>query len=334
MALSLAAIANTINSLLPVGTSRRKVIQIVAIVLAVEGFSVILLFSYVGLGLGLVSLLAGIVILTILRPSREAARTETKSPGISLVESLVRLLGGEYVVMLIGALLVTAVILYNRFASARPDIGDVDTICILFGVILLVYPLLYDRYREEMSFSSIFVGALVLFLALPQVLQLFSGESGESTIGNWYVHYMLAAPFAGILDLVGVPTSSVGSMVTIQLQDGTIHTLSISAYCAGLYSFSIFLAAFISFVLVFESLTRRMLVLVLCLGLLAAYVGNILRMVMIGVIGYYEGIDALLWAHRNIGWMIFLSWSSVFWYAIFRYSSRHSHVKDESLGDC
>jgi hypothetical protein len=68
---------------------------------------------------------------------------------------------------------------------------------------------------------------------------------------------MLAAPFAGILDLIGVPASASGNLVTIVFQDGSSHPLSISAYCAGLYSFSIVLSAFFAFVLVFEKLPKR-----------------------------------------------------------------------------
>jgi exosortase/archaeosortase family protein len=64
--------------------------------------------------------------------------------------------------------------------------------------------------------------------------------------------------------------------------------------------------------------------LVLVLGLIAAYLGNLFRMVVIGVVGYFNGIDALLWAHKNVGWIIFLSWSAVFWYLVMRYANRRS----------
>jgi exosortase/archaeosortase family protein len=62
--------------------------------------------------------------------------------------------------------------------------------------------------------------------------------------------------------------------------------------------------------------------LVLSLGLLVAYVGNVFRMVVIGVVGYYHGMEALLWAHDNVGWIVFLAWSSIFWYLVIRYADR------------
>ena len=147
-------------------------------------------------------------------------------------------------------------------------------------------------------------------------------RAGNSA-GGFYVHYMLAEPFTRILNLFGITASSVGNDVTLVFKDGSVNTLSISAYCAGLYSFSIFVSAFISFVLVFERLPTKTTAIVLAAGLLAAYAGNVFRMVIIGVVGYYKGLDALLWTHENVGWVIFLGWSSVFWYLVMRFASRH-----------
>ncbi len=120
--------------------------------------------------------------------------------------------------------------------------------------------------------------------------------------------------------------------MTIQFQDGTVNTLAISAYCAGMYSFSIFLSAFISFVLVFERMKPRTLLLVLGLGLLIAYLGNLFRMVIIGVVGYLWGMGALLWAHENVGWVIFLAWSSLFWWYILSRVSRDDQARSGTEG--
>jgi len=65
----------------------------------------------------------------------------------------------------------------------------------------------------------------------------------------------------------------------------------------------------------------------LAIGLVVAYLGNLFRMVVIGVVGYYRGVQALLWAHENVGWVIFLSWSAIFWYVLLGYVSRRSSGK-------
>lgn len=325
----------TMRGFAPEGNPRRKLLQLLAIVLVIEGLSVLALFSHVWVGIGLVSILIGAILLLLLRPSKEAERTAAiESPGIRFIDWALALLGGELSFILLGASAIILVLIYNLVISQESEMGDLDTISILFGLLLIAYPLLSKRFRIEAVFSLMFTGFVVVFLVLPQVFMSISGGSGTSSVGNWYVEYMLAAPFAEMLDLIGIPASASGNMVTMELKDGTVQLLSISAYCAGLYSFSIFLSAFFSFILVFESLTRRTLVLVLALGLVVAYAGNLVRMVVIGVVGYHYGLGALLWTHENVGWIIFLSWSAVFWYFLLRWTSgRNSGAATEVLSE-
>jgi archaeosortase C (PEF-CTERM variant) len=322
------------DSVVPVGTPKRKVLQIVSLILTVEGISVLTLFSYVGMGVGLLSLVIGLLLMFLMYRGSRAALRESGPPGIRFIESIVRLVGGDYVVMIFGALVIMLVLSYNVAVSARPEIGDVDMISLMFGAAVLLYPVLADRFRVEIGFALLFLGFVVAFLVVPQVVMALSGSDGTSSVGNWYVHYMLAAPFAGILDVIGIESSSSGNLVTIQFQSGEIQTLTISAYCAGLYSFSIFLSAFFSFVLVFESMGRKALVAVLLLGLVVAYPGNLFRMVVIGIVGYYRGIEALHWAHENAGWVIFLVWSSAFWYLLLtRFGNREKDVDARAEGN-
>jgi archaeosortase C (PEF-CTERM variant) len=265
-------------------------------------------------------------LLTLLKPSvpTKDSKEGEETPGIKLIVALVRLVGGDKVVTAMGLLVVLAVVVYNQTISARSEFGDLDTLSMIFGFMLMTYPFLVRKFKIEASFSLLFIALVVVFLVVPQAITSASSNGATSSIGNWYVHYMLAAPFAGVLNLAGIEASSSGNFVTLEFRDGSVQTLGISAYCAGLYSFSIFLAAFFSFVLVFERLPAKTLTLVLTLGLAIAYMGNLFRMVVIGVVGYYRGMDALLWTHENIGWIIFLSWSAVFWYILLGYVSKRS----------
>lgn len=309
------------DRLAPQGSSRRKILHILSIILIFEGISVIILFSYFGLLVGLASLLIGFILLLTVRPppSDVVAPDETETIGVKLLAKFTNLLGA-YGMALLGVLIVVLVIIYNGRISQRPEYGDLDTLSLLLGGLLIVFPFLARKYFVTVGFALIFVAIVVIILVVPQFLVASSGGGGVSRAGNWYVEYMLAAPFATILDLIGIPASSSGDTVTIQFADGTVHPLGISAYCAGLYSFSIFVAAFISYVLVFENFRPKIMGVVLASGLLLAYLGNLFRMVIIGIVGYYEGIKALLWTHENVGWVIFLSWSAVFWYLVIRYA--------------
>lgn len=337
MALTWNGILAYVNKLFPEGSSSRKLLQIVSIILIFEGLSVLILFSYQGAGVGLFSLAMGILVLVLLHPGAkekapplpdektpiEPKISKEDPPGIKFIDAILKAIGNDYIVMAAGAAIIVFVAIWNSFLSANPRYGDYDTLTMIFGGMILVYPLVAPKFRVEVTFSLLFIGLVVLFLVVPQALMSVNSDRG-SAVGNWYVNYMLAAPFSHILDLIGIQSSSTGNMVVIQFQDGSVQNLGISAYCAGLYSFSIFLAAFFSFILVFERLPPKVLAGVIALGLTIAYLGNLFRMVIIGVVGYYEGLDALLWTHENVGWMIFLGWSAVFWYLVIRYADKRS----------
>jgi len=338
MALTWNGILAHVDKLFPEGSSGRKLLQIVSIILIFEGLSVLILFSYQGAGVGLFSLAMGILVLVLLHPGakekapplpdektpKEPKVPKEDPPGIKFIDAILKAIGNDYIVMAAGAAIIVIVVLWNMFLSSSPAFGDLDTLTILFGGLVLFFPLLVHKFKVESIFSLMFIGLVVLFLVVPQAITSLHRGAGSS-VGNLYGQYMLATPFAGILNLVGIHASSSGNIVVLHFHDGTIQALSISAYCAGLYSFSIFLAAFFSFVLVFERLPTRTLVFVLALGLLVAYLGNLFRMVIIGVVGYYRGLEALLWTHENVGWVIFLSWSALFWYFLLGYVSKHSY---------
>ena len=337
MGLTWNGILAYVDKLFPEGSSGRKLLQIVSIILIFEGLSVLILFSYQGAGVGLFSLAMGILVLVLLHPgTKEELQplpdektpigpkiSKEDPPGIKFIDAILKAIGNDYIVMAAGAAIIAVVVIWNMFLSSRPDFGDLDTLTILFGGLVLFFPLLVNKFKVESIFSLMFIGFVVLFLVVPQAVTSLHSGAGSS-VGNWYVQYMLAAPFAGILNLVGIHASSSGNIVVLNFHDGTVQALSISAYCAGLYSFSIFLAAFFSFVLVFERLPTKILAIVLALGIIVAYLGNLFRMVIIGIVGYYKGLDALLWAHENVGWIIFLSWSAVFWYLLLGYVSKHA----------
>lgn len=339
MVLTLAYVKGLVDSFAPEGSPRRKVVQVVSVVLLFEGLSVLALYSYFGIVLGVASIAIGLLLMILLYRQPDQSIALDEPIGVRLLSKAMAMVGGDYVVMSMGALLIVLVFIFNLVVSNRPEYGDADTITTLLGGLLIAYPVIAPKARVEMSFALLFVGLVFSLLAAPQAVTAIFGGDDSNAVSSWYVHYMLAAPFAGSLDLIGVPSSVQGNIVTLTFEDGSVHSLSISTYCAGLYSFSIFLAAFLSFVLVFEKMSVRLTVTVLSLGLVAAYLGNLIRMILIGVIGYFEGIDALLWAHRNVGWMVFLSWSSLFWYLIFRYAQGRStgtaiqRGRDESTGD-
>ena len=116
-------------------------------------------------------------------------------------------------------------------------------------------------------------------------------------------------------------------------------TVVITTACSGIYSFGIFASAFVAFVLAeYDRLTRRIWLL-LALGLMSSYIANVLRMVVIVLVGYYADsgqadLQNMLIAHSYAGWIIFLAWIALFWGALFKFlpEARPSLTPGAQLG--
>jgi exosortase/archaeosortase family protein len=101
-------------------------------------------------------------------------------------------------------------------------------------------------------------------------------------------------------------------------------TLVISTACSGIYSFGIFASAYSAFLLTEYERASRRLWYILGLGFLASYAANLLRMVVIVLVGYYTDsaqtdLQYLLLAHSYAGWIIFLAWLALFWGLLFKF---------------
>jgi exosortase/archaeosortase family protein len=135
----------------------------------------------------------------------------------------------------------------------------------------------------------------------------------------------LAPETGAVLNLFGVantvhavPGSTAPGLTFTPQHLGVPVTLVITTACSGIYSFGIFASAFLAFVLTeYERPSRRVWAL-LGLGFFTAYVANVLRMVVIVLVGYYTDtvqtdLQNMLVAHSYAGWVVFLAWVALFW---------------------
>ena len=220
--------------------------------------------------------------------------------------------------------------LYNAFLSPTPSIQIHDTVTILFGVSLVAYPFVPERFGRERDFTLLFFLVLVLILVVPlMAVRLYRGNFDEGV--NAYSWTMLAPELQAILRLLGINTDlrgdPAGSSAPGLLLDiprvGPIW-LIISTACSGIYSFSIFASAFTAFVLTEFNKTNWRVWTLLVLGFVTAYFANLLRMTVIVAAGYMsstpqDSLNAMMIAHSNAGWLIFLGWIALFWVLMYRF---------------
>lgn len=232
----------------------------------------------------------------------------------------------------VGVGVIFADLYYNYFLSASPQLLTEDLIALLTAGALVGYAFVPERYGRERDFVLTFFLVLDVLLVLPLLLlRLSTQELGASVdIYSWVA---VAPETSALLSLLGVQ-NQLGQLPGITAPGLTftpVHmpspvTVVITAACSGIYSFGIFASAFAAYTLTeFQRISRRMWGF-LALGMFSAYVANILRMVIIVLIGYYEDspttdLQNMLVAHSYAGWAIFLAWVAVFWLALLRAST-------------
>lgn len=227
----------------------------------------------------------------------------------------------------IGILLIVLVVFYNSYISINKNLGTYDLILILLACGLLIYPLIWRVFPKEADFILCFFFILAIEI-IPAIALMGSDDAiANSGFGNLYIQLAVILPVVGLLSISGIVVSSSGSIINFVMQDGTHGSVGIAVSCSGIYSTMIFIAAFVAFILSFYDRWEKKLTYLLIIGILAAYLANILRIYLVIISGYFNGMGnpndpalfTLLWTHKYAGEIIFICWIALFWWLAFRY---------------
>ena len=229
-----------------------------------------------------------------------------------------------------GVALVVLDVGYNLFLSASPGFLTEDIVVLLSAATLLGYGLVPSAWARERDFVLLFFLFLDLVLVVPLLAARVVTHSIDASV-DVYSWTALAPETGAILSLFGVPNSvhAVAGYTAPGLTFTPMHstvaaTLVITTACSGIYSFGIFAAAYIAFLLTEYAAPSRRLWWLLGLGFAASYAANLLRMVIIVLVGFTTDTAAsdlqnLLLAHSYAGWIIFLGWLALFWGLLFKF---------------
>lgn len=287
---------------------------------------------------GIIFIAVGALLIYLdLRESREAAAPEVRkvpretTPKPRLSQRLVSKLSldGRLVPFfwILGIIVVAADLAMN-LSGHNSEIGSFDMIIIAFGATLVLYAPLSKKYPRELDFLIVFFAFLIVILIIPLwIVGNLSGNIEDLTSQQDIIYVLLTAPLSGILTILGIENSAHGLFLQFVGANGDSLSIGIAASCAGIYSIGIFLAAFLAFVLSEFTVFTRRIALLLGIGVLFTYVANLLRMTIVVLAGYYNGMGTmgdpepftLLWTHAYAGEIIFICWVALFWWVAFRY---------------
>lgn len=268
--------------------------SVVLMVVLFEGLRILLLPSYQAKSMGALMLAAGYLILK----KDVSAMMEKRSIPLLPVA---------------GILIIAGDVFYNLVIQKSDEFLGLDWMTLMLGGVLVAYNFIQARYETEARFTAIFLSLFFLTLSLP--LALLSLEFGAKA-ASVYTEVFIAKPIALTLNTVGIEARVFRNWVYYAGKAGTIQ-MGMGISCSGIYSLAIFFSAFVAYVHVRYGTADRRIMVLLASGLLGTYLANLLRVFIVALTGFFYGIEALVWVHQNIGWVIFMVWVAFFWYAGF-----------------
>lgn len=254
---------------------------------------------------GLLVLAAGAALLAW--PSAASTPTAPRAP---------RSVAKARVVLALGIMAAGGVLLYNlvlRSSFVLPEVA-----ILAYGLALIVASRHLERPVARTDVGTLTAYSFPLVLA---PLSLYAINAATTTgVGAtplaFYIRHGLVTPMAAALGVSGIDVGMMGDTLRLATPRGALF-LTVGVVCAGLYAAAIFLGVFALFAWQQETKGWR-LAAYLALGLVGLHVANVIRLVLLALVGYRWGGDALQSFHRHAGWVLFLLWTLAFWWLVLR----------------
>jgi len=182
-----------------------------------------------------------------------------------------------------------------------------------------------DTYSKERNFTILFITLFCFIFIVPalflELLHYFTSDTVQmqNEINPLYsrlVSFFLSAPLVASLKILGYTVWAEGDIIffeNLALSPTTTSSVKIGKSCSGLYSVGLFITFYTTFILLeYNGKFDKIAFYLFLLGICFAYIANLIRMILIIIVGHYYGTDALLFVHNNLGWLIFTIWIFIF----------------------
>jgi exosortase/archaeosortase family protein len=221
-----------------------------------------------------------------------------------------------YAVAGAGLVVAAGVLAFDAFTDAALDGPKLAMVLLGIGLAAAA-PFLQRRIPlgwrgRTVAVSSIVVAALAVLATPLAVWGLQAAAKGAvgTTPVEAFVRFALIAPMGVFLQAIGLSPDIHGQTVTYRTLRGPM-ALEVGAACSGVQAMALF-AGVLGLFLWIEKPGGRRLALWCAIGIAGVYVANLLRLVMLFLVGFQWGPEALVQAHAQAGWIFFVGWALLF----------------------
>ena len=230
--------------------------------------------------------------------------------------------GGNIFNVLLGFLLILIDITYNLVVGDNFGSFDKGMMLCGIGIVLLNTNVLNILKLDPffINFASKFLFIFMLFYGF-----LFSGV--QNLTGNGTENYLLSyltilsgtvATF--FLNLIGPTTIHIVPDPYSQGVSINFRGFGVGIFwpCSGAESLTVFLAAAVAYLFSNRNIKAKKMLLYIVVGVIALFFINVLRVILLVLIGYGWGDTAMRFFHYNLGWIFFIMGMAVFWFLVMR----------------
>jgi exosortase len=122
----------------------------------------------------------------------------------------------------------------------------------------------------------------------------------------------------GMLNLLGINAAADRNIISFISMTGDPVYLAIVSDCTGIWSLGTFTVSVIIVLSSFPKSISKKSLLIIGIGYLGTFCANILRILIISLIGYFFGPAGIIeQVHVHTGWVVFSLWLVIFWYYYF-----------------
>lgn len=200
--------------------------------------------------------------------------------------------------IILGILILLADLIYNL--KAMNQLGTLDSMAFFLGASFIAYGT--SQYRRMGEFG-IFMSAtfIVLYIFFYSLL-----PSLNNNFIHYFDHYFVLIPSLAIVNAFTNMDIHIVSTETIHFKGFEESSVVIGGPCSGLYSMILLIGIIVGYAKMEHLTDKRRLYLLGVLAIVVAYIANLIRVSVLYYVGYYYGIEKMMFVHVYLGWIIFI----------------------------
>jgi archaeosortase C (PEF-CTERM variant) len=210
-----------------------------------------------------------------------------------------------------GLFLIMSDLLFNFII--HDNIGPFDLGLIVAGLFIIFINLFGSKlFKLDMNIIKfttyfVFVSVLTFGILFYGMEHIFGSNGDNNPLYNLFAYFVvLISSF--FLNLIQ-PTVVYQNAINF---NG--FSIFVGYGCSGIESFAIYLSALVAYFFSFSNLSKKDFLLYSIIGVIALYLMNVVRIIILVLIGYYFDTELMMVFHTHLGWIMFVFGMAIFWY--------------------